>query len=86
MPRKIVIPKGLWLNSSNQTGYGLMSKTPAGSGVFLFALFIIAGGRELIRHVNVLDWRGFLGFGGLTGFWGLLRKREDKNNADPLRG
>jgi hypothetical protein len=49
----------------------LMSKTPVVSGVLFFALFIIAGGLKLIRHANVLDWRGFLGFGGLTGFLGL---------------
>jgi hypothetical protein len=67
---KTVIPKGLRVNSSNQKGYGLMSKTPVVSGVFLFALFIIAVGVKLIRHVNVLDWRGFSWFGGLTGFLG----------------
>ncbi|MBB5337954.1 hypothetical protein [Tunturiibacter gelidoferens] len=46
-----------------------MSKTPVVSGVFLFAYsFIIAVGVKLIRHVNVLDWRGFSWFWGLTGF------------------
>jgi len=29
-------------------------------------LFIIAVGGELIRHANVLDWRGFSLFRGLT--------------------
>jgi hypothetical protein len=62
-----------------------MSKTPAVSGVFLFALFIIAGGAELIRHANVLDWRGFLGFGGLTVF-GVGQVLGTTTTADPLRG
>lgn len=37
-------------------------------GFFSFALFIIAGGGKLIRHVNVLDWRGFSWFWRLTSF------------------
>ena len=55
---KIVILKGLRANSSSQRGYGLMSKTPVVSGVSR-SISIIAGGLKLIRHANVLDWRGF---------------------------
>jgi hypothetical protein len=53
-----------------------MSKTPVVSGVFLFALSIIAVGVKLIRHVNVLDWRGFCSMRGLTGFGRTLVEHE----------
>jgi hypothetical protein len=63
-----------------------MSKTPVDSGVLFFALFIIAGGLKLIRQANVLDWRWFLVFGGLTGFKAAEQVRGTKQTADPLRG
>ncbi len=37
-------------------------------GIFFDSISIIARRMELIRHTNVLDWRGFCLFGGLTGF------------------
>jgi hypothetical protein len=33
------------------------------AGAFLFSISIIAGWWELIGQANVLDWRGFCGFG-----------------------
>jgi hypothetical protein len=37
----------------------------------------IAGGEELMRHLDGVDWRGF------CGFWGLTR---NDNGKDEMRG
>jgi hypothetical protein len=70
---KIVIRNGLWLNSSFQMGCGNGKNRGDVMGLFGFfwkcSISIIAGGVELIGHAKVLDWRGDLRFGGLTGFW-----------------
>jgi hypothetical protein len=59
---KFVQSKGLRVNIEN----------PGGFRGFYLSSFIIAVGVKLIRHVNVLDWRGFSWLGGLTGFrWGV---------------
>jgi hypothetical protein len=55
---KFIQSKGLRVNVEN----------PGRFRGFFSAFFIIAVGVKLIRHVNVLDWRGFSWFGGLTGF------------------
>jgi hypothetical protein len=58
--------------------------TLMGLFVFLEMLYIsiIAGGVELIGHAKVLDWRGDLRFGGLTGFWvGWIWRTGEESNG-----
>jgi hypothetical protein len=42
------------------------------AGAFVISVSSIADGMELVRHVNVLDWRGFWWVGGLTSLMTLV--------------
>jgi len=51
-------------------------------GSLVISTSSLADGAELIRHANLLDWRGFEAFGGLTRFL----VGADEKRVSPLRG
>ena len=74
-PAKYSLQMGYLQNIDSRRVIGRIMIWWVPQGFLLCSVSSIAGWVELMRHVNVLDWRGVSMVWGLTGFWTAEREQ-----------